>query len=160
MLKLGTSASGLDDKEVQVRQKMYGPNRLTPPKKRGPLVRFLLQFHNTLIYVLLASALITGLLGHLIDTGVIVSVVVINAVIGFLQEGKAESSLDSIRKMLSVHATVIRNGERNIISSESLVPGDLIVIVSGDRVPADVRLIESRNLRIDESSLTGESRSC
>ncbi len=157
MLKLGTSASGLDDKEVQVRQKMYGPNRLTPPKKRGPLVRFLLQFHNTLIYVLLASALITGLLGHLIDTGVIVSVVVINAVIGFLQEGKAESSLDSIRKMLSVHATVIRNGERNIISSESLVPGDLIVIVSGDRVPADVRLLESRNLRIDESSLTGES---
>jgi magnesium-transporting ATPase (P-type) len=154
---LGTSSLGLADTEVLNRQKTYGPNRLTPPKRRGALIRFLLQFHNMLIYVLLVSATITGIMGHLVDTGVILGVVVINAIIGYLQEGKAESALNAIRNMLSEHATVIRNGEREIILSESLVPGDVVVIASGDKVPADVRIIESRNLRVDESALTGES---
>ena len=157
VLLLGTSTRGLDDGEVQIRRKVYGPNRLTPPKKRSSLVRFLLQFHNTLIYVLLASVVIKCFLGHLVDAGLIVGVVVINAIIGFLQEGKAEKSLESIRNMLSEYATVIRNGEREIVQSDSLVPGDVIVIASGDKMPADARIIEARNLRIDESALTGES---
>ena len=154
---LETVKTGLTAQEAKLRLARFGPNKLTPPKKRGTLVRFLLQFHNMLIYVLLASATITAFMGHYVDTGVILGVVVINAVIGYLQEGKAESALDAIRNMLSEHATVIRNGEREIISGEWLVPGDIIILASGDKVPADVRIIESRNLRIDESALTGES---
>ena len=154
---LAARARGLDNAEVQTRREIYGFNRLTPPKKRSPLVRFLLQFHNTLIYVLLASVAVKCFLGHFVDASLIVGVVVINAIIGFLQEGKAEKSLDSIRNMLSEYATVIRNGEREIVQSDSLVPGDVIVVVSGDKVPADARIIEARNLRIDESALTGES---
>ena len=152
-----SSSLGLGSKDVFARQQRYGPNRLTPPKKRSAWLRFLLQFHNMLIYVLMASAIVTGFMGHWVDTGVILSVVIINAIIGFLQEGKAESALDAIRNMMSEHATVIRNGERQIIPSEELVPGDIIVLISGDKVPADARVIEARNLRVDESALTGES---
>ena len=152
-----TSRRGLNSQDVFARQQRYGPNRLTPPKKRSVWLRFLLQFHNMLIYVLLVSATVTGFMGHWVDTGVILGVVVVNAIIGFLQEGKAESALDAIRNMMSEHATVIRAGERQILSSEDLVPGDIIVLISGDKVPADARIIEARNLRVDESALTGES---
>lgn len=157
MVQLDTQPEGITEFEAEARQKIYGINRLTPAKSRGPILRFLLQFHNTLIYILLLSGAVTGFMRHWVDTGVILGVVVINAVIGFIQEGKAESALDAIRNMLSEHATVIRDGERCIIPSELLVPGDVIVLASGDKVPADVRLLESRNLRIDESILTGES---
>ncbi len=110
-----------------------------------------------LIYVLLGAAAITALLGHWIDTGVILGVVVINAIIGFIQEGKAEQALEGIRKMLSLHAQVCRDGRWNAIDADTLVPGDIVRLRSGDRVPADLRLIEATNLRIEESALTGES---
>lgn len=150
---------GLSAATVEQRQDRYGPNRLKPPVRHGIWVRFLLQFHNVLIYVLLAAAVITGLLGHWLDTGVILGVVVINALIGVIQEGKAEKALDAIRNMLSPKAVVIRAGKRQQIPAEELVPGDIVILQSGDRVPADMRLLKVRELRVDEAVLTGESES-
>ncbi|WP_153111760.1 cation-transporting P-type ATPase [Propionivibrio limicola] len=149
--------TGLSEDEARRRLAKVGPNRLTPPKKRSALVRFLLQFHNVLIYVLLGSAAVTALLGHAVDTAVIVGVTVINALIGFIQEGKAEKSLDALRNLLSLHAVVLRDGHRQEIDADQLVPGDVVLLASGDKVPADLRLIEQRNLRIEEAALTGES---
>ncbi len=155
--RLETGSEGLTADQVRERLERFGPNRLRPPQRRGPLVRLLLQFHNILIYVLLASALATALLQHWIDTGVILAVVLINALIGFVQEGKAEKSLEAITRMLSLEATVIRDGARQTVAAEELVPGDLVVLGSGDKVPADLRLTQVRELRIDEAMLTGES---
>jgi len=152
-----TSADGLDANEAARRLAEHGPNRLIPPKRRGPLLRFLLQFHNVLIYVLLAAAGVTALLAHWVDTAVIVGVVVINAVIGFIQEGKAEQAMEAIRRMLSPEATVLRGGKRIVVAAESLVPGDIVLLASGDKVPADLRLLNEKNLRIEEAALTGES---
>ena len=155
--KLQTAPGGLSDAEAARRLNLYGPNQLPPPRRPGPLLRFLLQFHNILIYVLLAAAAVTALLGHAVDTGVILGVVLINAIVGFVQEGKAESALAAIRKMLSLHAMVLRNGQRREILAEALVPGDWVFLQSGDKVPADLRLIEVKNLRIQEAVLTGEA---
>ncbi|MCK2127921.1 cation-transporting P-type ATPase [Thauera aromatica] len=148
---------GLSAAEVQARLAGHGRNALPPPPRRGPLLRFLLQFHNVLIHVLLVAGAITLLLGHLIDAGVIFGVVVINALIGFIQEGKAERALDAIRDMLPLRAQVLRDGHRQEIDAEALVPGDIVFLASGDKVPADLRLIEVRSLRIEEAVLTGES---
>ncbi len=135
----------------------FGPNLLPPPKRQGPLLRFLAQFHNVLIYVLLVAAVITALLGHWIDAQVIMAVVLVNAIIGFLQEGKAENALEAIRDMLAPKASVIREGHRRTVPAGELVRGDIVLLEAGDRVPADIRLIDARSLRIDEAVLTGES---
>jgi len=148
---------GLSEAEAEERLHRYGPNRLPQVRKRGALVRFLLQFHNLLIYVLLAAGITTALLGDYVDTAVIVAVVVLNALIGFIQEGKAEAALEAVRNLLSPTATVVRGGRRRTVPAETLVPGDRVLLQSGDKVPADLRLIEVRSLRIDESVLTGES---
>jgi magnesium-transporting ATPase (P-type) len=155
--ELDTEPGGLNDQEAARRLEIHGPNRLPPPKRHGPVVRFLLQFHNILIYVLLVAAGVTALLGHWVDTSVILAVVIINAIVGFVQEGKAESALAAIRKMLSLKATVLRDGHRREIAAENLVPGDWVVLQSGDKVPADIRLVEIKNLRIQEAVLTGEA---
>ncbi|MCP8465765.1 cation-transporting P-type ATPase [Pseudomonas sp. ZM23] len=155
--QLGDDPGGLSDAQVQQRLTEYGENRLAPPKRRGPWMRLLLQFHNILLYVMMAAALVTALLGHWIDTGVLMGAVVINALIGFVQEGKAESALDAIRDMLSSTAMVLRDGKRQQIDAAQLVPGDRVLLASGDRVPADLRLINSKELRIEEAALTGES---
>ncbi|MBE0615527.1 MAG: cation-transporting P-type ATPase [Burkholderiales bacterium] len=154
---LQTGTGGLTKAEAARRLAQYGPNRLAPPKRRGPLLRLLMQFHNILLYVMMGSAVITALLGHWIDTGVLMMAVVINAIIGFIQEGKAESALDAIRAMLSPRAKVIRDGQRHEIDAADLVPGDWVALASGDRVPADLRLVDVRELRIEEAALTGES---
>jgi magnesium-transporting ATPase (P-type) len=154
---LQSGPDGLDPAEVQRRLTQYGPNRLIPPKRRGPVRRFLLQFHNILLYVMLAAAAVTAALGQWIDTGVLLAAVVVNAIIGFVQEGKAESALDAIRSMLAPHARVLRAGGRLEIDAAGLVPGDLVLLASGDRVPADLRLIEVHELRVEEAALTGES---
>jgi magnesium-transporting ATPase (P-type) len=156
--KLNASrGTGLSAAELELRQTRFGPNALPPPVRRGPWMRFLLQFHNVLIYVLLAAGMVTVALGHAVDAGVIFGVVVINAVIGFIQEGKAERALDAIRDMLSLHAQVLRDGRRQEVMADTLVPGDIVFLVSGDKVPADLRLLEVRSLRIEEAALTGES---
>ena len=152
-----STSKGLADDEAARRLAVYGPNRLRPPRKRSALVRLLRQFHNVLIYVLLGAAVITAGLGHWVDTGVILGVVVINAIIGFIQEGKAEEALDAIRNMLSLHAIALRGGPRRDIAADQLVPGDVVLLQSGDKVPADLRLLDVRSLRVEEAALTGES---
>jgi len=154
---VSSSADGLSQQDAQQRLLEFGPNRLRPAKKKGPLARFLAQFHNVLIYVLLGAGGVTVLLGHWVDSGVILGVVVINAIIGFIQEGKAEKALDAIRNMLSQQAMVRRDGKFISVPAEQLIPGDVVLLQSGDKVPADLRLFKTRELRIDEAMLTGES---
>ncbi len=154
---LRSARSGITAQEAAQRLQIHGPNRLPTPPKDGVLKRFFKHFHDVLIYILIAAAGITALLGHWIDTGVILGVVVINAIIGFIQEGKAEAALEGIRKMLSIHAQAKRDGQWLEVDAETLVPGDVVRLRSGDRVPADLRLLEATNLRIEESALTGES---
>jgi len=149
--------SGLTEAEAHDRLRRYGLNRLPEPAKRGALIRFLAQFHNILIYVLLGSAAITAFLEHLADTLVILAVVVVNAAIGFVQEGKAEKAMDAIRRMLALKASVLRDGTRRAVESEALVPGDVIFLEAGDKVPADLRLLRANGLQIQEAILTGES---
>ena len=155
--KLNTSKAGLGPDQAAERLAQHSPNRLDPPRRRGAIMRFLSQFHNVLVYVLLSAALLTALLDMLVDTAVIVGVVVINAIVGFLQEGKAERALEAVADMLSPSATVIRDGQRKTIAAGALVPGDIVLMEAGDKVPADLRLIEATRLQVDEAMLTGES---
>ena len=157
MSQLSAGKDGLSFDEAERRLGEAGPNSLPAPSKDGLLKRFFKHFHDILIYILIAAAGITALLGHWIDTGVILGVVIINAITGFIQEGKAEKALEGIRKMLSLNAQVRRDGQWGEIEADTLVPGDIVRLGSGDRVPADLRLIETTNLRIEESALTGES---
>ena len=155
--RLDSHHDGLTAMEAARRLQQWGPNRLPEAKPRSVLHRLRAQVNNLLIYVLLGAAAITALMGHWVDTAVIVAVVVIQTVIGFLQEGKAEQALAAIRHMLAPRATVWREGHRRTVEGESLVPGDIVLLEAGDRVPADLRLLESRSLSVDESVLTGES---
>ena len=148
---------GLDSAEVDRLIGLYGHNVLPERASQGPLVRFLLQFHQPLIYLLLVVGAITIVLQDWVDALVILGVVVINAIIGFLQEAKAIKAIDALFKSLETSAKVIRSGVRLTIPAHSLVPGDTVLLASGDRVPADLRLIKVRNLQTDESALTGES---
>jgi len=154
---LTSTEQGLSQQEAERRLKQYDFNKLTPAVNRGPLKRFFSQFHNVLIYVLLIAAGVTAAIGHWVDSSVIVGVVVINALIGFIQEGKAEKALDAIRNMLTLQAMVQRDGKHFLMPAEQLVPGDIVTLESGDKVPADLRLLQVKNLRVDESMLTGES---
>jgi len=148
---------GLDRLEAEERQRRFGPNALTPRKGRGPLLRFLDQFNQALVYVLLAAIVVKLALGGYVDAGVIFGVVLLNAIIGFVQESKAASALDALSRSLTTEATVVRAGERRRVDARELVPGDLVLLASGDKVPADLRLLRVRNLKVDESALTGES---
>ena len=154
---LQTSTAGLTPTGAATRLATHGPNRLPQAARRSPLLRFILHFHNILIYVLLGCALMTALLGHWVDTGVILAVVMANAVIGFIQEGKAEQAMDAIRHMLAPRANVIRGGERATVDGEQLVPGDIVLLEAGDKVPADLRLLTAHGLSVQEAILTGES---
>ncbi len=156
--RLNTSVSkGLDDAEAARRQAQYGLNRLPTARKRGPLMRFLMQFKNVLVYVLLAAGFIKLMMGLWLDASIILGVVVINGLLGFIQEGRAEKSLDSIRNMLSAEARTLRNRHTALIPAEGLVPGDVVSLESGDKIPADIRLVDVKNLRTEEAALTGES---
>jgi magnesium-transporting ATPase (P-type) len=155
--RLGASRLGLSEAEAERRLALHGPNRLPVGRRRSALTRFALQFHNVLIYVLIASAVVTALMQHWVDTAVIVAVVVINAIIGFIQEGKAERAMEAVRNMLSSQATVVRDGQRVVIDASAVAPGDIVYVQSGDRIPADIRLIRVKSLKVQESALTGES---
>jgi magnesium-transporting ATPase (P-type) len=154
---LGSSREGLNAEEAARRLEQHGPNALLAAAGRHPLMRFLAQFNNALIYFLLAAALAAWSLGHLVDAAVIVGVVLINAVVGFVQEGKAEDALNAIRRMISPHAAVLRGGRRLSIPVAEVVPGDIVLLEAGDRVPADLRLLQARGMLIEEAVLTGES---
>jgi len=154
---LNSQPEGLSQGDAQERLSTYGPNRLPETARQSSLIRFLLHFHNILIYVLIGSAAMTALLGHWLDTGVILAVVVANALIGFIQEGKAEQAMNAIRHMLAPHANVLRQGKRTSIPGEALVPGDIVLIEAGDKIAADLRLIAAHGLTVQEAILTGES---
>ncbi|MBA2653756.1 MAG: cation-transporting P-type ATPase [Gammaproteobacteria bacterium] len=155
--RLDTTLLGLSWHQALARLKKYGPNKIPIEKKRTFGHRIFDQFNNILIYILLSAAVITALLQHWIDTSVILSVVVINAIIGLIQEGKAEKALEALKQMLPLYANVIRSGKRDRILADELVPGDMVLLRSGDKVPADLRLVKTANLQIQEALLTGES---
>ncbi|WP_274631070.1 cation-transporting P-type ATPase [Arvimicrobium flavum] len=157
LARLATSANGLDRDEAARRLSASGPNQLPAAPRQNPVLRFLGQFNNALIYVLLAAAVAATALGHLVDGAVILAVVLVNAIIGFIQEGKAEQALDAIRDMIAPHAIVVRDGERHKIDARRIVPGDVVVVEAGDKVPADIRVLRARGLTADEAILTGES---
>lgn len=155
--EIGSSEAGLAQEAAEQRLNQFGENLLKPIKRKGPFARLMVQFHNVLIYVLLVAGLVTAFLGHWIDSGVIFGVVVINAIIGFIQEGKSEKALEAIRHMLSHFAMVKRDGSFVQVAAEQLVPGDVVLIQSGDKIPADLRLFKTHELRVEEAMLTGES---
>jgi magnesium-transporting ATPase (P-type) len=157
MAHFRTGASGLSLSDAQDRLNRDGPNSLPAPAGKSFLLRLALQFHNVLIYVLLASAAITLTLGHLADGLVILAVVLANAFIGVIQEGRAETAMASIRQILAPRATVLREGRRTSIDGKDVVAGDIILLEAGERVPADLRLFETNGLFIQEALLTGES---
>jgi magnesium-transporting ATPase (P-type) len=154
---LTNTRTGLEAETASTRLRTYGPNRLPEGKKRGPFARLFSQFNNILIYVLLAAGFIKLMLNLWADAAIILSVVIINALLGFVQEGKAEKALDSIRNMLSAEARTVRGGETRMLPTEQLVPGDVVLLESGDKVPADLRLTDVKNLQTQEAALTGES---
>lgn len=154
---LNAPVDGLTGEEAARRLERYGANSLPPPPRRSALRRLLAQFENFLLQVLLGAVVIMAAIGHYTDAGVVLAVVIVNALMGFAQEGKAEQAILAIQHMLSPQATVVRGGLRMTVSAETLVPGDLVLVESGDRVPADLRLVRVKNLQIDEAALTGES---
>lgn len=148
---------GLTQKEAQERQEKYGLNALTPPKGKSAWLRFFLQIHQPLIYVLILSATIALSLGEYVESGVIYGVVLGNAIMGFVQEDKALKALSSLSKNIPMMTTVLRDGQSVVVASQDIVPGDIVLLHSGDKVPADMRLLEVHDLKINESVLTGES---
>jgi len=159
--ELQADGIGLASDEAKTRLEQYGYNEIEF-KKPSTLMRFLRQFHNPLVYILLAAAAITGILtlrgeDMLADTAVILGVVVLNAILGFFQEGKTEAALEALRKMIVPECTVLRDGEQKIIPTRELVPGDVVVLNGGDRIPADLRLFSTKDVSADEAALTGES---
>jgi len=151
------SQAGLDTFEIGHRQERFGRNVLTPKRGKSPLVRFLLQFNNPLIYILLVATVITAVVKDIVDAAIILAVVLVNAIIGFIQESRAERAIEALAQAVMTEATVIRAGKTQRISAAELVPGDLVVLKAGDKTPADLRLIRSRDLQVAEAALTGES---
>jgi len=155
---LGADAEqGLTESEAQRRIDTVGPNRLTPRRGKGVLGLFLSQFNQPLVYILLLSGAVTAFLQEWVDSSVIFGVVLVNAIIGFIQEANALKAINALAQALNISTTVLRNGQRRTLSASALVPGDVVILQSGDKVPADLRLLQSRELQIDESALTGES---
>ncbi|QOV22245.1 cation-transporting P-type ATPase [Anabaenopsis elenkinii] len=153
----GDPERGLSFTEVQKRQSKFGKNELTGKPPKPAWLRFILQFNQALLYILLVAGLIKAFLAQWTNAGVIWGVTVINAIIGFVQESKAEGAIAALAQAVTTEATVIRDGEKSRIPSQDLVPGDIVLLTSGDKVPADLRLFNVRNLQVDESALTGES---
>ncbi len=155
---LGTDIHhGLDTFEVHHRLERFGPNVLTPRQKTNPLLRFLLQFHSPLIYILLVAGTVTLFLKGMVDALIIYGVVLVNAIVGFIQESRAEKAIETLAQTMTTETTVIRSAKLQRISAANLVPGDVVVLNAGDKVPADIRLVHIRDLQVAEAALTGES---
>ncbi len=149
---------GLSDREVNRRLIEFGPNTLAVKKGVNPVFLFLGQFKDFMVIVLMVATLISGLLGEIADAVTILAIILINAVLGFIQEYKAERSMESLRSLAAPEATVLRNGTGAKISASDLVPGDIVMVEAGDRIPADIRWLKATNIRVEESALTGESQ--
>ncbi|MCL5022404.1 MAG: HAD-IC family P-type ATPase, partial [Nitrospirae bacterium] len=157
MQKLKTFPSGLSEEEAKKRLAEFGPNELIEKKRTGPFLLFLEQFRDFMILVLIAAAVVSGLIGEVSDTIAIVVIVVLNAVIGFVQEYKAEKAMAALKKMGAPSALALRDGSTARIQAAEIVPGDVIVLEAGAAVPADMRLSEAAQLKVNEAALTGES---
>lgn len=155
--ELKVSKEGLTSGQAAKRIRELGPNQISKKKKTPLIFIFLKQFNSPLIYVLFVAMIISFVFGHLVDAYVILTIVLINATIGFIQERKAEKAIDALKKLIVSYAKVYRNNQLIKVPSENLVPGDLIFLEEGDKIPADARLIEMKNFRTQEASLTGES---
>ena len=150
---------GLAEEVAAARRAAHGPNRIEARAGRGPLLRFALQFHQPLIYILIVSGAVAAFLGEWADAGVIFGVVMVNALIGFIQEGRAEDALAALARSVASDVTVLRGGQQRRIDAVTLVPGDVVRLAAGDKVPADLRLFDARALQLTEAALTGESTS-
>ena len=154
---LGTGAEGLSSSQAGARLEQYGPNELQAVQRISPWKVFLQQFKNVLIVILLVAALLSGFLGHAVEAIAITVIVLFAAILGFVQEYRAERAIDALRQMAAPEASVFRDGSEAKVPARDLVPGDLVLLHAGDRVPADLRLVEAFNLRMEEAALTGES---
>ncbi|MDH4101235.1 MAG: HAD-IC family P-type ATPase, partial [Nitrospirota bacterium] len=154
---LGTSSRGLSQPEVEKKLAEHGPNELTEKKKKPLYMMFLDQFRDFMIIVLIIAAVISGIIGDVADTVAIAVIVVLNAVIGFVQEYRAEKAMAALKKMSAPSTVAVRNGIPSIIEASELVPGDMVLLEAGRIVPADLRLVETAQLKIEEAALTGES---
>lgn len=156
--EMQTDANGLTNDEAQKRLSEYGPNELEEGKKKSMVQKFFEQFKDLMIIVLLAAAIISAVVSHeVVDSIIILAVVIINAIMGVVQEAKAEQAIEALREMSTPNANVLRNGHTVTIKSDELVPGDIVLLEAGDVVPADLRLLEASSLKIEEAALTGES---
>jgi Ca2+-transporting ATPase len=155
--ELNTSEKGLSSSEAKKRLEKYGPNILEEKEKISPLKIFLSQFSSAIVWILIGAIVISLFIGEAIDAIVIGIILVLNAVLGFIQEYKAEKSIEALKKMASLKAFVLRDGKEIVIDAEQLVPGDIIILETGEKIPADSRLIEIANLQTQEAALTGES---
>jgi len=155
--KLQSSDKGLASEEARHRFEHYGPNELIAKRRKSLWMVFLDQFKNFMILVLIAAAIVAGVIGEPVDSIAIAVIVILNAVLGFVQEYRAEKALAALKKLAAPSATVIRDGQTESVPAEQLVPGDLVILEAGNVVPADIRLMEAIQLRIDEAALTGES---
>ena len=154
-----SNINGISEKEAKARLTQYGPNEIQRKRKISPVRVFLSQFNSFIVYILIAAVFLSFILHEYIDCVVILVILVVNALLGFFQEYRAEKALEALKKMAALQTTVIRDGRKKRINSSNLVPGDVIAFESGDRVPADARIIEEYLLEVMESSLTGESHS-
>ena len=157
-----SSESGLSSSEIEKRIEKFGPNKLASKKQKSLLSIFLEQFKSSMVLILFIAAAVSGVIGvmegeGLVETIVILAILLLNAIIGTVEERKAQSSLEALNKMSSPHSKVLRNGQIEEIDATQIVPGDIVVLETGDIIPADMRLIETVNLKIQESALTGES---
>ena len=155
--KTGSQREGLTAIEASERLEKYGPNQLKGRKKASPVKAFLSQFLSPLIYVLLVAVIISFVVGHYMDAWVILGVLILNAIIGYVQESKAEKAMEALMKLAAPKSSVRRDGQQMDVPAQDIVPGDIILLEAGDRVPADARLIDASNLKVNEATLTGES---
>ena len=156
--ELNTSLDGLTSAEAKQRLAVYGPNELEEGKKKSLLQKFIEQFKDLMIAVLLVAAIISAVVSHeVVDSLIILAVVIINAIMGVVQEAKAEQAIEALKQMSTPNANIIRDGHPMTVKSDELVPGDLVLLEAGDIVPADLRLTEVSSLKIEEAALTGES---
>ncbi len=155
--ELSTSEKGLSEKEVSARLKKFGPNKMREIKRRGWLQILFEQFKSFLVLLLIFATIVSAAIGNLLDAAAIAAILILNALLGFWQEYKAEAAIEAIKKFAAPRARVIRGGRPKEIPTEDLVPGDFVLLEEGERVPADIRLAECFSLKIDESALSGES---
>ncbi|MBL0098251.1 MAG: HAD-IC family P-type ATPase [Bacteroidetes bacterium] len=155
--EVSSSTQGLSGDEAATRLEKNGPNELEEKKRKSPLMIFLAQFKDFMILALLFAAIVSGVIGEMTDTLIILIIVLLNAIIGFVQEYRAEKAMQMLKKMAAIQATVQREGTVLKLPSADLVIGDVVLLDAGNAVPADLRILEAHSLRIDESALTGEA---